>query len=569
MFVEGVHVAHEIRDGHPLLHNQQTRISPLPGGGGGGEWDDSLWSLSCTESEDQSSETNISVSGTPRSLPSEASPSMESKVVLRRQPGLSRRHIQRAKTLGCYPLPTSPFGSSSSPYSTTKRLTTYGVPAALGLDCYELRRRSRNAELSTKRSPHVPRRDCVADSTVEIDSNFNSNSQHRHRHESVRRIQSLNRYSNSHSDREACQMSWENLKTKPPRPPTTPHSSNTASLPRLVSVESDGRTQSPTHDPPQTAMPTQMDAVATQMTSPRRRRMKSPPIKQNSTPDTLPSSSYLPPKVAPQLPASDLCDGPVPVRTQKTRAPLTHQRKVSSPQEVQILQVPVMPVAMTVQTSPLPVRFMDELPVRSAQCRKKLTKTRIPAPRLDQGSTITLYELMQFSNISTSYIPPLSPNDPLRRNSWEIGELIPGLGIRVSIVSVTYSSNSRPPQMRNEISGLREIHHTPGSAFTPVTSGSIQNALAEPLLVVIDDTSVAGSMYFQRGQIILEVNGVNFFSVPVLSKQGLLTRLIAAVFNVYNNGDGSLFLTLATPYPHLVSRTSDETMEVRLNEQFL
>ncbi|VDN98775.1 unnamed protein product [Rodentolepis nana] len=566
MFVEGVHVPREIRDGHHLLHNQQTRISPLPGGGGGSEWDDSMWSLSCTESEDQSSETNISISGTPRSLPNEASPSMESRVVLRRQPGLSRRHIQRAKTLGCYPLPTSPLSPSSSPNSTTKRLTTYGVPGAMGLDCYELRRRNRNAELSKKRSFHIPRRDSVEDSTVKIESN--SSSQRRHRHESVRRIQSLNRYSNSHADREACQMSWENLKTKPPRPPTTSHSSNTTSPPRMISSESDGRTQSPPHDPSQAAIPTHMNVAAVQITSPRRRRMKSPPIKQNSTPDTLPSSSHLPPKISPQLPASHLFDGPVPMRIQKTRAPLIHQDKVSSPQEVPILQVPVMPVAMTVQTSPPPVRFMDELPGRSAQCRQKLTQTRIPAPRLDQGSTITLYELMQFSNICTSYIPPLSLNDPLRRNSWEIGELIPGLGIRVSVVSVTYSSNSRPPQMVNEISGLRGICHTPGSAFTPVTSGSIQNAPAEPLLVVIDETSVAGSIYFQPGQIILEVNGVNFFSVPALSKQGVLTRLIATAFNAYNNGDGSLFISLATPYPHLVSRISSETMEVRLNEQF-
>ncbi|VUZ40841.1 unnamed protein product, partial [Hymenolepis diminuta] len=57
MAVEGIHVAREIRDA---------------GGGGGSEWDDSMWSLSCTESEDQSSETNAPISGTPRSFPSEA-----------------------------------------------------------------------------------------------------------------------------------------------------------------------------------------------------------------------------------------------------------------------------------------------------------------------------------------------------------------------------------------------------------------------------------------------------------------------------------------------------------------
>lgn len=72
MAVEGIHVAREIRDGNHLLHSQQTPISPLAGGVGGSEWDDSMWSLSCTESEDQSSETNAPISGTPRSLPNEA-----------------------------------------------------------------------------------------------------------------------------------------------------------------------------------------------------------------------------------------------------------------------------------------------------------------------------------------------------------------------------------------------------------------------------------------------------------------------------------------------------------------
>ncbi|VDL59582.1 unnamed protein product [Hymenolepis diminuta] len=564
MAVEGIHVAREIRDGNHLLHSQQTPISPLAGGGGGSEWDDSMWSLSCTESEDQSSETNAPISGTPRSFPSEAPSSMESKVVLRRQPGLSRRHMQKAKTLGCYPPLTAPLSPSPSPNSTTKRLTSYGIPVAIGLDCYELRRRSRNAEISTKWSSHAPREDSVAEPTAKVDLKVNPESHHRYRREAVRRIQSLNRYSNCHTDREACQMSWENLKTKPPRPPTTSHSSNTASPPRMISSESEGGIQSSPQDSQQTAMPTPIN-FGTIQTTYSRGRIISSPIRQGSVPDTSQSGSNLPPKMSPQLLSSDLCEGPVPMRIQQTRAPLTNQGQASGPEEVPILQVPVMPVAMVVQTSPVPARIVDEPTVRSSQSRQK--QRRMPALQLSQGSTITLYGIMQFSSICTTYIPPLSPNDPLRRNSWEIGELIPGLGIRVSVVSVTYSSSIRPPQMWNEISGLREIHHTPGSAFTPVTSGSSPNVLAEPLLIVIDDTSVAGRMYFQPGQIILEVNGVNFFSVPVTSKQGLLTRLIATVFNAYNNGDGSLFLTLATPYPHLVSRIANETMEIQLNEQ--
>lgn len=232
--------------------------------------------------------------------------------------------------------------------------------------------------------------------------------------------------------------------------------------------------------------------------------------------------------------------------------------------EVSVIQVPVVPVEMTAQSSPAPVKIMDEVPRR---CTPRVQKQRklMPTPRLSQGTTISLYELMQFSNISTTYIPPISPNDPLRRNSWEIGELIPGLGVRISIVSVTFTSLSRSQQIWNEFSGSRGIIPNPGSAFTPVTGVANQNILNEPLLVVIDDTSLAGSMYFQPGQIILEVNGVNLYSVPVTSKQGLLTRLIAAVFNACNNGDGSLFLTLATPYPHLVRRTGSESMEISLN----
>lgn len=55
--------------------------------------------------------------------------------------------------------------------------------------------------------------------------------------------------------------------------------------------------------------------------------MISSPIRQGSVPDTSQSSSNLPPKMSPQLLSSDLCDGPVPVRIQQTRAPLTNQSK--------------------------------------------------------------------------------------------------------------------------------------------------------------------------------------------------------------------------------------------------
>ncbi|KAM7536971.1 hypothetical protein Aperf_G00000067373 [Anoplocephala perfoliata] len=245
---------------------------------------------------------------------------------------------------------------------------------------------------------------------------------------------------------------------------------------------------------------------------------------------------------------------------------------VASPVEASILQIPMAPVTMTALTSPPPPKLMDQISVESAQNQQyqQQGRRRASVPRLSQGTTVTLYELMQFCDVCTTHIPPSPPNDPLRRNSWEAGELIPGLGIRVSVVNVSYFSNSRPPQMWNEVVGLQGLHHTPGSAFTPVgrsnRRASERNVPAAPLLVVIDDTSVAGSMYFQPGQIILEVNGVNLFSAPVTSKQGLLTRLIAAIFSAYNDRDGSLFITLATPHPRFIRRIDSEELEIRLDE---
>ena len=66
MAVEGIRVEREVRGGH--LMGRQSGDSPMGAvsvgaGNSGGEWDDSLWSLSCTESEDQSSEANAPASG--------------------------------------------------------------------------------------------------------------------------------------------------------------------------------------------------------------------------------------------------------------------------------------------------------------------------------------------------------------------------------------------------------------------------------------------------------------------------------------------------------------------------
>lgn len=217
---------------------------------------------------------------------------------------------------------------------------------------------------------------------------------------------------------------------------------------------------------------------------------------------------------------------------------------------------------MTALASPMLHKIGDEVNVGSLHQQQQLaTPTRLPP-----SMTITLYELIQFCHLSSTHVPPQAPNNPLRRNSWEAGELIPGLGIRVSVVSVKLPSHIRPPRVWCENTGARPLHHTSRSAFTPV-AGPERCALLSPLVVVIDEVSVFGGMFFQPGQIILEVNGVNLFSVPATSKQSLLTRLIQAIFAVYNNGDEGLYFTLATPYPWLVKRVNHEAIETRFYEQ--
>lgn len=154
---------------------------------------------------------------------------------MRRQPGLTRRHMQRAKTLGCYVPLTIPY-SPSSPPNALKPFTASGIPAAIGLDCFELRRRSRNAE-AAKRLSHTARAATTATSAVAVDEPMGERS--RRERYGVRRIQSLNRYTTAVSNgREPCQLSWESLSTKPPRPPTS-HSSTAASPSRLHTLDSE------------------------------------------------------------------------------------------------------------------------------------------------------------------------------------------------------------------------------------------------------------------------------------------------------------------------------------------
>ncbi|VDM35062.1 unnamed protein product [Hydatigera taeniaeformis] len=604
MAIEGVHAVREAREGH--LVGQQSETSTIKGSGGG-EWDDSLWSLSCTESEDQSSETNTPASGLTQSLPTHTiHSSPEQKVVMRRQPGLTRRHMQRAKTMGCY-LPLNITYSPSSSPNAPKPFTANGIPAAIGLDCFELRRRSRNAE-AAKRLSRTTRAAASTAAAVTVDESLGERSL-RERY-GVRRIQSLNRYTTAVSNgRESCQLSWESLSTKPPRPPTS-HSSTTASPSRLQTLDSEvnvsevaemARVEAffPHHQQQQqqqqqsiecskfrgsrsfdqTTLINPQTNVDTEAAENTKRKFPPSLTKQSSEPASLPCRTRQHQALL-SIP-SESREAFLPIRPSVMRTPLVSQgssiqksenipclnqlstdcRKKSDPTETQNLQVPVVPVAMTTIGSS-PHKVGEEVTIG---CLYQQHQLAMPA-RLPPSVTITLYELIQFCHLSSTHVPPQAPNNPMRRNSWEAGELIPGLGIRVSVVSVKLPSHIRPPRVWCDNTGSRSLHHTPRSAFTPV-AGPDRCALLSPLVVVIDEVSVSGSMFFQPGQIILEVNGVNLFVVPATSKQSLLTRLIQAIFAAYSNSNEGLYFTLATPYPWLVKRVSHEAIETRFYEQ--
>ena len=149
---------------------------------------------------------------------------------MRNQSGITRRRVQRAKTLCCYPPLVSSRSPSGSPNPPKTLMTASGVPAAIGLDCFELRRRSRNVETARCLSHISCGAEADVNSSTRTSSSISFNIAERGRRERYgsRRIQSLNRYSSVSSNRTSCQLSWENLSTKPPRPPTT-HSSTTTS----------------------------------------------------------------------------------------------------------------------------------------------------------------------------------------------------------------------------------------------------------------------------------------------------------------------------------------------------
>lgn len=133
-----------------------------------------------------------------------------------------RLHVQRAKTLGSYPANAVP--SDHSPTEST--LLSRPSTAAVGLDCFELFRRSRtprSAVATTSNSARSSRRFLSNSPPLPDDDEFSARSPSgggaSKNRRVVRRIQSLNRYTRN---RDACQLSWESLQTKPPRPPTAP-----------------------------------------------------------------------------------------------------------------------------------------------------------------------------------------------------------------------------------------------------------------------------------------------------------------------------------------------------------
>ncbi len=115
-------------------------------------------------------------------------------------------------------------------------------------------------------------------------------------------------------------------------------------------------------------------------------------------------------------------------------------------------------------SSPPPPKIMDEVAVRPLRRRGKLASS---PSRMPATSTISIYELLQIARFST--VSVLSPIVP-RRNSWEAGEPIPGLGVHVSVVGVKFPPNARP--LRRDSSTCARLSTTPGSAFSPVTTSS-------------------------------------------------------------------------------------------------
>ena len=208
-----------------------------------------------------------------------------------------------------------------------------------------------------------------------------------------------------------------------------------------------------------------------------------------------------------------------------------------------------------------PPKIVDEEAIGNLYQKKNLK-----VPERLTPNTITLYELIQFCKLSSIYVPPQVPSYTIRRKSWNVGELIPGLGIRVSVVKIKFPARDRPPRAHSENTGCWPLSHTGRSAFTPV-AGLISEKceVSLPWVLMVDEVSAMGSIFFQQGQIILEINSVNLFSVPSTSKQDLLTRLIQAVFSAYGSGNSGLYITLATPHPWLVRRVDSEIVEARLH----
>ncbi|VDD82433.1 unnamed protein product [Mesocestoides corti] len=586
--------------------NRQPRsVSPVPPLLS--ELDGSPWSLSCTESEDQSSEATAP----PASCPAPMTPSLnmqisynepsppEPKVVLRRQPRSQRRRAQRAQTLGCYPppaIPTSPSGSPSHP----KPSSTSGMTTAIGLDCFELRRRSLFAD-PTKRFSQPTPFTASLDTPSKVEAGVM-----RTRTSGVRRIQSLTRCP---QDSETRQLSWESLRTKPPKPPTA-HNLTSASLPPSEAIDVDvpvGRVAEMVNRV-EALISKQKSQQLLQTPSPLREirsldqadlstttnrffvdgvRNYSHPriVKQQSAPGSLPCRLRLQPScISPPIESSEAL---MLEKSSSMRSPLTsHELDTCNNEAVQRLKrrstvyasLPTtleesIPVgsksnetssgldSLPRQASPTPPKIMDEAVIGNLRQQRQI----VSHSRLHTSSTITLYELIQFCHLSSTFIPSHNPPDRLLCESWEAGKPIPGLGIYVSVVSVNLPPHARLPRAWNEYCFPKPLPINPGSAFTPIST-AIPNGCTPPapLVLIIDEVQASGALFFQPGQIILEVNGVNLLSLPATSKQDLMMRLLQLVFGAHSNGDGGLSLTIATPYPGLVRRVNHEMIEVQL-----
>lgn len=203
-----------------------------------------------------------------------------------------------------------------------------------------------------------------------------------------------------------------------------------------------------------------------------------------------------------------------------------------------------------------PPKIMDEVGLRP-----HIRRGKMPSPsRIPTTPAISVYELLQIARLSTIRV---SVPAMTRRSSWEADGPIPGLGIRVSVLGMRFSHSIRP-LMRGD-SSFGAPSATTGSAFSPVVDNTSKPSnqfmpTLTPLAIVIDEVLPSGELYFEKGQFIVEANGVNLLSPAASSRHSLLLRFMQLVLDSREIG---LNFVMATPDPRLVHRVNRDFIEVQ------